>query len=113
MSKYQKVTTRYETATLMKSLYKHLVKNHPIHGFLKSLSLAQVKSIHSECGMKLFQTRQSKSVYERAVAHYFFLKYGESPLTNLEKVLIEKGINIVTEQQHQGTKRKARQQLQY
>ena len=108
LSSYQRVDTQKQTIDLEKKLYKHLVDKHPIHKRLQMLSSKQVKRLHSELNLKV--TARLTKTYQKNIAHYFFIKFEESPLTNLERVITEKGINVVAEkpvqQQKQGKKQK-------
>ena len=100
LSKYEKVDIHTNTNKLVPKLYKYLIKNHPIRELLANLSNIDVKNLYSTSAFRLKEI-QGGSIdrMRNAIAHYFFFHFEECPMTSLEKVLIEKGITVVTEQQ--------------
>ena len=102
LSKYEKVDTNKSDLELQKKLYKFLIDNHPIHKKLQMLSDKKIENLHSELELKI--TSKTRKTYQRDIAHYFFIKFEESPLTNLEITLQKEGTTTITRQK--GIKRK-------
>ena len=86
-----------------------MIKKHPIHQHLDKLPNEVVKQLFSEFKLKEIKGRSIER-RRNAIAHYFFIKFSDCPLTSLKNVLNEKGITIVTEQK-KGTKRKQKATL--
>ena len=102
LSKYEKVDTNKSDLELQKKLYKFMIDNHPIHKRLQMLSDKEIENLHSELKLKI--TSKTRKTYQRDIAHYFFIKFEESPLTNLEITLQKEGTTTITRQK--GIKRK-------
>ena len=66
---------------LKTKLSKHLNDNHPIHDKLNELSELKLKDLKKNLNIK-----KGKEL-KMSIAHYFFIKHPEHPLTSLEKVL--------------------------
>ena len=62
LSKYELPKSKFDNADLMTKLYKHLVKDHPIHDLLKGLSNTDVKKVHLE--LKLINFLRVKCICE-------------------------------------------------
>ena len=107
--KFQKVDTQSYTVKLKTALYRHLIDNHPIHEKLNSISNFDLKSLHQHLKLKPVSNGSMVRI-KKLIAHWFFLKFEENPMTNLEKVLIEKGINVVSNQQGKQQKQKGTKQ---
>ena len=82
------VNSRKGLKDLKKSLYHHLTKNHPIHDALGSLSAKDVRrlrlNLHLDAVKGGYVERNKK-----VLARYFFEKFPDAPLTNLNRILEE------------------------
>ena len=63
-------------------LSEHLNKNHPIHDKLNKLSELKLRDLKKNLNIK-----KGKEL-KMSIAHFFFIKHPENPLTSLEKVLL-------------------------
>ena len=84
------VGNRKQTKDLAKNLYYHLTNKHPIHDKLESLSSKDLKWLRRKLHLVMVKGGEIKR-YKKPIACYFFEKFPEAPLTNLQRVMEEAG----------------------
>ena len=72
------------TARMKQKLRKHLEVNHPIHQYLKTLTIQELKGIIKEIKSIYNENRDR---LENEISAYFFKHYPHSPLAILKKWL--------------------------
>ena len=72
---------------MQKSLAKELKKKHPLHTKVKMLSNSQLFELCSSLNLKVI--RREKGKMSKLIVDYFFTKFPDAPLTNLNRVMDE------------------------